>query len=256
MRLGAGDPASHRADVVCGDVAEAHLRGGDVDVVEPVRPCLGQEGEAFESCYDVGGRGFLGYGARQFLGGSGLGFVIEDEARGEHDRSDEQENGCQAAHALTVDDHYPLAFLPRPHASLFSTRPPCLLHIEHAFDMVAVFTRRWAPMGRDARREAFADGQESATPAHPAVRAAAAAVNALQAIAEIDLHDLDGQSVHNLIDRLESAARRVKGLQAEALAVAEAHGLWATSNAPSFSSWLAWRTQIAKPSANRVVKEA
>lgn len=111
-------------------------------------------------------------------------------------------------------------------------------------------------MGSDARREAFADGQESATPAHPAVRAAAAAVNALQAIAEIDLHDLDGQSVHDLIDHLESAARRVKGLQAEALAVAEAHGLWATSNAPSFSSWLAWRTQIAKPSANRVVKEA
>ncbi|HLS49537.1 MAG TPA: DUF222 domain-containing protein [Actinomycetaceae bacterium] len=105
-----------------------------------------------------------------------------------------------------------------------------------------------------ARRDDSAPA--SAAPVHEAVRAAAAAVSAPEAIGDADLHELDGQSVHDLIDLLESAARRVKGLQSAAFTVAEANGLWATSNARSFSSWLAGRTQSSTATAHRAVKEA
>lgn len=89
-------------------------------------------------------------------------------------------------------------------------------------------------------------------PADLAGRAAAL----LDAVADLDLHALTGQDVHDLIDELENLARRVAGIRAAALSVAEANGLWATSNARTFASWLAVRTQSSTPAANRAVKEA
>lgn len=78
----------------------------------------------------------------------------------------------------------------------------------------------------------------------------------LAELAGRQLHELPGETVHELLDSLEQASRRIAALRAEALRIADDNGLWALSGARSVAAWLQARTQFSAGKARQQVRHA
>ncbi|WP_331241023.1 HNH endonuclease signature motif containing protein [Georgenia sp. MJ206] len=78
----------------------------------------------------------------------------------------------------------------------------------------------------------------------------------LQKLAELDFHDLSGSEAIQVLDALETVARRAAGIRAAVLPVIEQDGLWATSGAATLAAWLRNRTLVSNGVAHQQVRDA
>ncbi|MCK6212619.1 13E12 repeat family protein, partial [Georgenia sp. EYE_87] len=79
---------------------------------------------------------------------------------------------------------------------------------------------------------------------------------ALNALAEVDLHQLDGESLLGALDAVEHVRRRADALGARVLATVEADGRWAVDGARSMAAWYRVRTGRHRAGAAREVRQA
>ncbi|MFH5824047.1 DUF222 domain-containing protein [Georgenia sp. AZ-5] len=97
---------------------------------------------------------------------------------------------------------------------------------------------------------------QSATPATFLAQGLASIIESLDALQEIDLHDVAGAAVMDALDTLEQVRRRTEALTARTLATIEADGLWALGGARSMAAWYRARSGKQHASAAREVRQA
>lgn len=89
-----------------------------------------------------------------------------------------------------------------------------------------------------------------------ATEALSIARGGLDALAEVDLRDLAGESMSTLLDGLEALGRRLGGIRSRLLSALEADGEWAVDGSRSFSAWLRRATGASSGQAWRETKTA
>ena len=89
-----------------------------------------------------------------------------------------------------------------------------------------------------------------------AAEALSLARDGVDALAEVDLRDLAGESMSTLLDGLEALGRRLGSIRSRLLAALEADGQWAVDGSRSFSSWLRRATGASSGQAWRETKTA
>ncbi|PFG41161.1 uncharacterized protein DUF222 [Georgenia soli] len=80
--------------------------------------------------------------------------------------------------------------------------------------------------------------------------------DALDALADVDLHELEGDALMSALDGVEQIRRRGDALAARVLATVEADGRWAVDGARSMAAWYRARTGRHRSSAARDVRQA
>ncbi|TRW43051.1 DUF222 domain-containing protein, partial [Georgenia yuyongxinii] len=97
---------------------------------------------------------------------------------------------------------------------------------------------------------------ESGTPAAALVNGLATIQSTLAELVTIDLHQLHGVAVLEVLDRVETIKRQSEALTARALATIEADGTWAVDGARSMAAWYRGRSGKHHASAAREIRQA
>ncbi len=84
----------------------------------------------------------------------------------------------------------------------------------------------------------------------------AAVTRLLDSLSETDWGGLPGPVLHEAVDRIEQASRRVASLRSGVVAAVEADGTWALNGARTYPTWLRDRTGAAPGGAHRQVRTA
>lgn len=96
----------------------------------------------------------------------------------------------------------------------------------------------------------------SATPAAAVVEGLTTISATLIALVAVDLHQLPGTTVLEVLDAVEKVKRQSEALGARALAVIEADGTWSLDGARSMAAWYRARTGKHQASAAREIRQA
>ncbi|MFD1507479.1 DUF222 domain-containing protein [Georgenia yuyongxinii] len=97
---------------------------------------------------------------------------------------------------------------------------------------------------------------ESSTPAAALVNGLATIQSTLAELVTIELHQLHGVAVLEVLDRVEKIKRQSEALTARALATIEADGTWAVDGARSMAAWYRGRSGKHHASAAREIRQA
>jgi len=96
----------------------------------------------------------------------------------------------------------------------------------------------------------------AATPAQHVAEGLAKVREVLDSLVDVDLHDLDGESLLGTLDGVEQIRRRADALGARVLATVESDGRWAADGARSMAAWYRARTGRHRTGAAREVRHA